>query len=366
MKQTTVPMKEDARLIIRSGADVLVEGNELPQLTAIVDDSDSFRMKDEGGAIYVRADADARLRVPAGVSVTLEKVGGDAGLMNLKGQVIVQRVGGDLTVQKVNSFTADTIGGDCYFKEVSGSVDVNRVGGDVDGFKVGDFSAHDVGGDLEVSGVSGKVSARCGGDAHLQFNISEIAESRIEAGGDISMYVLSTAKALLHMRCDAEEIKVEAGGQHLDSEVESYDLPLGDGGAKVDLDAGGSITVKEGKETMGEFTFVFEDLEDNWRDFGKEIEEKIRQSMKGVNHGLRQAGWQTSEAMRKAADKMDEAFRQRDGKVIGFSFDNDAAEPVKKEKKVVSDQERILVLKMLQEKKISVEEAEKLLQALEN
>lgn len=366
MKQTTVPMKADARLIIRSGADVLVEGNELPQLTAIVDDSDSFRMRDEGGAIYVRADADASLRVPAGVSVTLEKVGGDAGLLNLQGQVIVQRVGGDLTVQKVSNFSADTVGGNCYFKEVSGSVDVNRVGGDVDGFKVGDFSAHDVGGDLEVSGVSGKIAARCGGDARLQINTSEIAESHIEAGGDISLYVLPTAKALLHLRSHGQEIKVEAGGQHLDSEAESYDLPLGDGGASVELNAGGSIVVKEGKEYMGDFTFVFEDLEDNWRDFGKEIEEKIRQSMKGINQGLRQAGWQTSEAMRKAADKMDDALRQRDGKVIGFSFDNDSAEPVKKEKNVVSDQERILVLKMLQEKKISVEEAEKLLQALEN
>jgi hypothetical protein len=39
---------------------------------------------------------------------------------------------------------------------------------------------------------------------------------------------------------------------------------------------------------------------------------------------------------------------------------------VKKEKKPASDEERILVLKMLQDKKISVEEAEKLLQALDN
>ena len=50
--------------------------------------------------------------------------------------------------------------------------------------------------------------------------------------------------------------------------------------------------------------------------------------------------------------------------MYGFSFDDRSEEPVKKEKKAVSDDERMLVLKMLQEKKISVEEAEKLLQAL--
>jgi hypothetical protein len=170
MKQTTVPMKEDARLIIRSSADLLVEGSDLPQLSAVVDDSDSFRMKDEGGAIYIRADSDARLRVPAGVSLTLEKVGGDAGLLSLNGQVIIQRVGGDLTVQKVASFAADTIGGDCYCKEITGSVDLNRVGGDMDGFKVGQLNANDIGGDLELSGLGGKVTARVGGDVRLQIN----------------------------------------------------------------------------------------------------------------------------------------------------------------------------------------------------
>jgi ElaB/YqjD/DUF883 family membrane-anchored ribosome-binding protein len=95
----------------------------------------------------------------------------------------------------------------------------------------------------------------------------------------------------------------------------------------VELIAGDAIEIKEGKETMGEFSFVFEDLEDNWRDFGKEIEEKIRQSMKGVNHQLRQAGWTASEAMRKAADKMDESLRNRDGKVYGFSFDDRPDQP---------------------------------------
>ncbi len=366
MKQTTVPMKEDVRLIIRSSADVLVEGHDLPQMTAVVDDSDSFRMKDEGGAIYVRADSDARLRVPAGASVTLEKIGGDAALTGLNGEVSVQRVGGDLTVQKVKSFSADSVGGDCYFKEVEGSVSLNRVGGDVDGFKVVDFSAHDVGDDLELSGVSGKVQVHCGGDVRLQFNTVDIPASQVDAGGDVDLYVLKAAKALLKMHSGAEEITVSAGGQEFESRAGDFEMPLGDGGAEVDLTAGGEIEVREGKETMGEFSFVFDELQNNWRDFGKDIEDKIRESMKGLNHTMRYAGWQASEAMAHAADKLDESLRGKDGKVYGFSFDDKPTQPAKKEKKVVSDEERMMVLKMLQEKKISVEEAEKLLSALEN
>jgi hypothetical protein len=72
--------------------------------------------------------------------------------------------------------------------------------------------------------------------------------------------------------------------------------------------------------------------------------------------------------MRQAAEKMDgfsRDFHGHDGRVYGFGFEPNQEAPAAKEKKVATDEERMLVLKMLQEKKISVEEAEKLLQALE-
>lgn len=365
MKQTTVPMKEDARLIIKTSEDVLIEGNDLAQLTAIVDDGDSFRMKDEGGVIYIRANSNSRLRIPAGATVTLERVGGDAGLLNFHGRVVIQKVGGDLSVQNVSGFTGDSVGGDCVLKDITAAVELNRVGGDVDGFNVDQFRANNIGGDLELTNGHGKVQTNVGGDVRLQFNSPEIAETHVKAGGDIYLSVVENAKALLQLSSGGEEISVEACGQHLDSKTGSAAIPLGEGGAMVELIAGDKIKVREGKESMGEFSFVFKDIEDNWRDFGKEIEEKIRESMKGVNHSLRQAGWQASDAVRRATEQVNETMRRRDGKVYGFSFDDRAEEPVKKEKKAVSDDERMLVLKMLQEKKISVEEAEKLLQSLE-
>lgn len=71
--------------------------------------------------------------------------------------------------------------------------------------------------------------------------------------------------------------------------------------------------------------------------------------------------------MRHAADHFDNLVvgGSPDGKVYGFGFDQEQTGAPTKEKKAVSDEERMLVLRMLQEKKISVEEAEKLLQALE-
>jgi hypothetical protein len=364
MKQTIVPMKNDAKLVVRTSDDLFIEGCDEAQLTAMVEDGDSFRMKDEDGTIYLHANSDTKLRLPATANLVLERVNGDASILGMSGKVEVQKVGGDLHFQSLNGISVDSVGGDCIFKEIDGAVEIKRVGGDLDGFKVGDISVYGVGGDAELSAVSGKVQLTTGGDAHVQMARSAIGETHIHAGGDIALAVLENAQANLKLNSQSEEISVHACGQHLDVEEESYTLPLGTGGALVELNAGGEIQVREGKEAMGEFSFVFEDLGDTWRDFGREIEEKIRHSMKGVNHQLRHAGWEASHAMRQAADKM-EGFAGHEGKVYGFGFEPESAAAATKEKKVASDEERMLVLKMLQDKKISVEEAEKLLQALE-
>lgn len=365
MKQTTIPMKENATLIVKTGDDIMIEGSDQAQLVATVDDGDSFRMKDEGGAIYVRAGSDAKLIVPRSTAVTIEFAGGDSGLLNLDGRIVVQKASGDLTFENVNDISVESVGGDCFFKEVRGNVDIFRVGGDLDGFKAGKVNGTGVGGDIELSDIGNAVDLKAGGDVHLQFANPQLADSRIQAGGDIDLEVAAETKAILKMTSGGETIVVKACGQELEEDAHEYTLPLGEGGATVELIAGGDIEVGEGKGSTNQFSFVMNDIGDSWKDFGKQIEEKIRQSMKGVNHSLKQAGWQASEAMQQAADKMRDFEPVKDSKVFGFSFDKNEGSAVKKDKAGVSDEERMMVLKMLQEKKISVEEAEKLLQALE-
>ena len=361
-------MKADARLIIRSSADLFIEGGPQPQLIATVNDGDSFRMRDESGSIYLNSNSDTKLVLPEGASLVIERVGGDASITSMKGKVEVQKVGGDLTLQTLGVISVDTVGGNVIYKDLTGAFEIKRVGGELEGFNAGDISAYFVGGDADLSGVLGKVQLSAGGDVRLQFNAPQIMESRVKAGGDIELSVLENASANLSLQSGGEEITVHACGQELDVEKESYDLPLGQGGAVVQLIAGGDVAVREGKESVNQYSSVFKDLGDTWRDFGHEIEEKVRRSMRGVNQSLRQAGWEASNAMREATDKFDKFSRnfpsESGGKVYGFGFEPENSGPVN-EKKTASDEERMLVLKMLQEKKITVEEAEKLLQALE-
>lgn len=369
MKQTTIPMKNDAKLVVRTSGDVYIEGSDQPQLTGIVDDGDSFRMQDDGGAILLHARSDAKLRIPNTASLVIERVSGDASVRDMHGAVSIQKVSGDLQFQGMGSVSIDNVGGDCVFKDISGKVAIGRIGGDLDGFKTSEIECNGIGGDVELSAVSGMVRISAGGDVHLQLADEQVSETHVRAGGDIHLVVLETAQANLQLSSKNEKISVQACGQHANLETDQYMLPLGQGGAVVELSAGGDIKVREGKEAMGEFSFVFDDMEESWRDFGREIEDKIRHSMHGVSHELRHAGWQASHAMHRAADKMADfsygGNYSGDGKVYGFGFGPQPAQASAQQKKAASDEERMMVLKMLQEKKITVEEAEKLLQALE-
>jgi hypothetical protein len=368
MKQTIIPMKADAKLVIRGSADLFIQGGSQPQLIATVNDGDSFRMRDETGAYYLNSNSNTKLVVPETASLVIERVGGDASISSMKGNVEVQKVGGDLILQSLAALNVDTVGGDIVFKELTGPVEIKRVGGDLEGFKIGDLAAYFVGGDVAVSGALGKVQIVSGGDTRLQFNIAQIPETQVRAGGDIQMTVLPNSTASLQIESDGEKIVVNACGQELEVEKESYTLPLGEGGAAVVLNAGSEVEIREGKETVNEFAAIFDDLGSSWRDFGKEIEDRVRRSMRGVNHSVRRASWEASDAVRGVADKFDQFARNvnpgNSDRVVGFDFSPEQAAPVN-EKKAASDEERMLVLKMLQDKKITVEEAEKLLQALE-
>jgi hypothetical protein len=116
-------------------------------------------------------------------------------------------------------------------------------------------------------------------------------------------------------------------------------------------------------------------MENHWKNFGIEIEQKIKESLEQAVESMSKATQMAGFGGKLAQEKMEQALHRletrginagRKRKVIGFTIgDNHPFGPVKPAVVVPSDEERMLVLRMLQENKISVEEAEKLLNALE-
>lgn len=372
MKQTIIPMKKDTRVVLSTRDDLYLEGVPEAQFTAVVSDADSFRMKEENGVFYVRSDSECKIRLPDTASVTIEKVDGDADVREMKNRLIVGKVGGDFSLYSVESASIESVGGDCALRELKGMVEIARVGGDLLIEQSSQTLVGNVGGDLEVNTVSGKFESKVGGDVEINLIDPNLAPMRITAGGDIQLVVPAEANGQLVLTAGGD-ITIQTHDNQAEFEQVARDIILGQGGAIIEMKAGGDIDISDKETIHFRFGKVFNNFDNNWNKFSGDIEKRISQSMAQAMRSVDTANRRAEEATQRAQGRIDEAMQRmqqkgiypdRGSKFTGFPFEK-PSEPPTSEKRGASENERMLILRMLAEKKITVEEAEKLLKALE-
>jgi hypothetical protein len=321
------------------------------------------------GELRISCPSDCHLSAPVGATIEAETVGGDFAITGIEGEVAVRTVGGDVVGRRSGQLTFETVGGSASIRAVAGHLSVDSMGGDarIDGVE-GDARLRSIGGDLKLAQASGVVDINAGGDARVAFSPHGKQESSIAAGGDIDCHLGAEASV---------EVYLSVGGDlrlAVPSEMESTskgsivklgkgeatlklssggDLNLRSGGEGVNLDLGDAIAARIGAEMQAEMA----ELEVQLRDFGDRVEsdfntERIAQKMqRAVDKAQRKA----EKARNRAERKMNKlSTRQVD---INFG---------RQKRSSSMEEERLMILRMIEQGKISVEEAETLLQALEN
>jgi hypothetical protein len=372
MKQTIIPIKPDARVLVKCSSDLSVEGNEESTLVVIVDQGDSLRMREENGVYRIQSETDCRLLLPTTAMVTVEKTGGDGQLKNLKSRVVIGKIGGDLKLDSINGASVESIGGDCHIYAAVGAVELARLGGSLTADGGESLLASGVGGDAHIYNFTGKIEVTAGDEVSIQLSQTNVPEIRVRSGSEIELYLPENANCQLDLKSGGESITVHAGGQEVELEGREFSVPLGSGGAMVSLTAGDSIKVTDReKSTYNDHDSVWDD--DHWKNFGFDIGRKVREGLRIAGDSVDMAIKQAEKAGKLAGREVERVFRDLDenryrpgprNNVVGFSM-NEAPTAAAAAKVGPSDEERMLVLKMLQDKKITVEEAEKLLNALD-
>lgn len=373
MKQTIIPIKADARIMVKCSADLSVEGTEESTLVVVVDQGDSLRMREENGVYRIQSDTDCRIFLPDTALVTVEKTGGDCQLRALKSRVVIGKIGGDLKLDSISGASVESIGGDCHIYAAVGAVELARIGGSLTADGGESILASSVGGDAYIFNFTGKTDVNAGDEVSIQISQATVPEIRVKSGSDIDLFLPENANCQLDLKSGGESIKVHAGGQEVELECRDFSVPLGIGGALVTLTAGDSIQVTDREKAAYRDHASFWD-DEHWQDFGFDIGRKIREGLKIAGDSVDMAIKQAEKATKMAGREVERVFRDLDGNryrpgahnnVVGFSMgENQPAAAAAKAGP--SDEERMLVLKMLQEKKITVEEAEKLLNALDH
>lgn len=334
--------------------DILIKGDE-----------EDISLEQGDGELTLSCGGDLTLRVPKASSFTFTNIGGDASIRGVQGGIDLQTIGGDLSIRDAGSVTIGSVGADFSLRNAKGDVHVRAAGGDVSIREVdGSVTLDSVGDDLALRGARGDIKVNVGEDVIVYLDPRSDGEYSVVAGDDILLVIPPDANATLSMQGDL--IDVDLPGVEPNSDATERVVVLGTGSAKISLSAGGDVRVSaqedagERAEEFGNFAGMNVD----WSGFGERISRRVEEA-------TRRATKRAEEAVRRAERVAErQARRGRGGLMVGrwnWDFKGTPRPPAPPEPPVepVSEDERMAILKMLAEKKITAEQAEQLLSALE-
>ena len=349
--------------------DLQMAGWERPEL-AVKTPGDLLEVIQNGDTFVIRCDDDLIIYLPQGADVSVGAVGGDVDARGLSGALTLKEIGGDFQAHSLGALRLQNVRGDLNLRVAQGNCLVENIGGDASLSGIsGQALLTTIAGDLYAREIGGELKASAGGDAVLFLTPREQTIS-VQAGGDILLRLPLEASATLSLEGGGENsVRVDFPGvTSVGDTFGQRQVLLGAGTAPIRLIAGGDLVVTSSAE---EWQSMAEFGPDAWdaHDFPGIPPIPPIPPIPGGDLGARISS-RIEAAGRRAEQKMrasEERTRAGLGVVIGgrryVDFSPRPAEAPRAEP--VSDQERLTILKMLAEKKISVTDAEKLLAALE-
>jgi ElaB/YqjD/DUF883 family membrane-anchored ribosome-binding protein len=357
------------------------------------------------------ANADLVLRDLDG-TVDVEAVHGDGLLQALGGPVSLQEAHGDLTVERTRGpLSLRVVHGDVRVNKAEGAVTLGQISGDV--------RARDVGGALNIGAVSGDVRLKRTGALVVVEETSGLFSGKDILGGmelhavqgDVLFKSAVTpgqtyrahANGSITARLPEDtsaRFQLQAGGAlHAElAEVEEQSAGrlfgrTGSGEAQVEFQAGGDLSVRfRGYREPEDRGFEF----DFGQDIAAQVEATIADSLSGIDldalaqreveKAVRRAEREIEKARERAEEQMQRthervqraqeraaraARRAQERFRRSPRWDDMFGRPVTARaergtrRSPASDEEQLTILRMVQKGTISIEEAEKLLKALE-
>jgi hypothetical protein len=400
--------REDPVIHVKAYGGVKIEGVEQVEVTCEIDAPQLATLVEEDGHVYVTVNSSCRITVPVRSSIEIERGMGSVLIENITHPVHIEKVLGNLTLISVAQAIVGKVGGNFSAKHTSGAIQIEKIAGNLTADDVGEIQCEKVGGNVVLRDIHGdcrveKAGGRCKAqDIHGLTSIAKLGGSLIgrdltlgtdvSVGGDMKLIGCAFSEDLnlraggsieIALREDIENLAlaIRSGGQsikistrHDDLKIRdyNYEYQLGDGGRKVSVAAGGDVTVVDRavqeEELIGDLSdrFTFEESA-----FSEMIQERIESA-------TRRAEAKVKAAEVRLGQIQEQVEKQRGFKVdLGFGEEGPRGVPPIPERPVppitrpagqkgATDEERLMILKMLQDGKISVDEAETLFRAMES
>jgi len=416
MKELILSTGSSPTVSVRAGDRLHVKGWERLEVRARSQDED-LALQQTGDQVTVSSDERLELHVPFAANLVIESAQDEVSVKAVHGSLHAKHVSDSLILQETGPATVDFVGDDLHARQVAGPLSAGQIGGNANLRELnGELKAAFIGGHLNLDETAVNVSAEAGGNANLAVAAGPGQVVRVTAGGLIACRVPADLDARLDLNSGGS-LTLRLGGSSKSIQDGHFEGVYGSGSAEFELDAGGAISVLESSPAAEGRPFGFE-FDKDWQTglgdaaaaFGDDFREQIAEQLEGIEEQIEAQmsslstmleSWElppekieriqrrTAEKINQAQEKIRRAQERASRKIAqaqqraehqrqrmehhrkhhpgSHMPDLDLKFNLRGREKSdpVSEQERLMILNMLAEKKISLAEAEALLSALE-
>jgi hypothetical protein len=406
------------RIFLDIGGDLTLKGQDSFEVIAKSDNPNELIIESQDDQVNIRYQGDCNLRVPRAASVQVTAVHGDGMIKAVDGEITIDTIHGDLELRNVGATRISNVNGDLEAKNVEGNLSMNSVKGDVSIRGVqGDFTiTKRVSGNLNLSDVGGNATASASGNIFLRLDPAPGHTYEFNSDGNVFCRLPTDASAEISVP-KASQVMVDLPGIHASAPVQApYALTLAEGDAKILLSAKGNVILDTytpdwdtedfdlniDSEVNGMADAVSQQIAQQVDSQVRMIEDQLDAQLSSLTMRLNaaslseeqarriedrarqaseRANVRAQERIRRAQERMDHKLAAAQRKIESKAHAQERAsrhehqnwsftiptppKPASPPGEPVSEDERLMILRMLEQKKITMEQAEELLSALE-
>ena len=406
-------------ILLNITGDLRLKGQDEFEVVAKSDNPEDLSLESRDDQVVIRSSGNCNVRVPRDAVIQVQAVHGNAIIKALDGDLGVDIVNGDLELRSVSRINIGTVNGNVSAKNVDGDLKIAQANGDISARGVqGDFTVSGkISGNLSLRDVGGSATASADGNITLQLDPAPGHQYDFTCQGNLFCRLSEGASAEISVP-KASQVMVDLPGIHASAPVQTpYALTLGEGDAKVSLSADGNVIldthapdwgmedfdIDMGSEVEGMADAVSQQISQQVDLQMRMIEEQLNTQLASLTMRLsaakltedqahrieerareasQRATQRAQERVRRAQDRMEQKLAAAQRKLEqrsqarehashhgrhSFSFNiQTPSTPPTPVGEPVSEEERLVILRMLEQKKITMDQAEELLSALED
>jgi hypothetical protein len=424
MKKQLIPDSDFPLVVIEIDGNLRLKGEDAQEVVGISRGEDDLVIEQREDQVYVHCTGSLDLRVPRRSEIKGENISGNASFKSVEGELDIHRVDGNLELRSLGPVRLGEVKGNLLARHVAGDLVVDTIYGNASIENIqGAFTVNgSIEGNLNLEEVDENIKAMAEGILSARLDPLPGSSHELRAGGNLACWLPEDASVEVNI-LDAGKISVGFDSDNIPKQMDApFSFTLGDGEATLSLAAGGYLTVSgapgfhkpagfgvdvdftppEIPDDLGEeitrqieaqmemlgrqIEFQMENLSATLMGSGlsaeaaERISRKAQEASERATRRAQEKAQRAQEKIQRAQEKIErkleaarrkaeiksrvarKAEQRQEGKVSWKASSVPDASPPPEP---VTEEERLMILRMLEEKKITLEQAEELLSALE-